>query len=289
MPRSGHPLTFCGMTLLLTVLALVAFAANSLLCRLALRGGAIDPASFTGLRLLSGAAMLLVVSGVRPNQAGTVSRRAWYPAAMLFLYAAAFSLAYVSLSAGTGALILFGAVQVTMLVAAMREGEQMGTWQWAGLAAAVGGIVYLVLPGLAAPSPVGALLMATAGMAWGLYSVHGRGSADPLGQTRRNFLFTLPLVAIFVLAWLPRLDITARGALLAVISGAVTSGLGYVIWYRALRGLRGVTASLVQLATPVLAAAGGILFLAEPLSTRLVVATTLVLGGIGLAVGRDAW
>ncbi len=272
------------MTLLLTVLALVAFAANSLLCRLALRGGAIDPASFTGLRLLSGAAMLLVVSGMRPNPGGAAPRRAWYPAAMLFLYAAAFSLAYVSLSAGTGALILFGAVQVTMLMAAMRQGERPGAMQWTGLFAAVAGIVYLVLPGLAAPSPVGALLMATAGVAWGLYSVWGRGSADPLGQTRRNFVLTIPMVAVFVLAWLPRLEVTGRGALLAVISGAVTSGLGYVIWYRALRGLSGVTASLVQLATPVLAAVGGIVFLAEPLSTRLVVATALVLGGIGLAV-----
>lgn len=272
------------MTLLLTVLAVLAFAANSLLCRLALRGGAIDPASFTSLRLLSGAAMLVVLSaGLRPRVDGDESP-SWYAAAMLFLYAAAFSFAYVSLSAGTGALLLFGAVQVTMLVSAMRRGERLGVWQWLGLAGAVAGIVYLVLPGLAAPSPAGAALMATAGVAWGLYSVHGRGALDPLGQTRRNFVLTIPMVAVLVVAWLPKLETTPRGALLAVVSGAVTSGLGYVIWYRALRGLSGVTASLVQLATPVLTALGGVLFLAEPLSARLAISAALVLGGIALAV-----
>jgi drug/metabolite transporter (DMT)-like permease len=203
---------------------------------------------------------------------------------MLFLYAAAFSFAYVSLSAGTGALILFGAVQVTMLVSAMRQGERLGTLQWAGLAAAVAGVGYLVLPGLSAPSPVGATLMAAAGVAWGLYSVRGRGAVDPLDQTRRNFLLTIPMVAVLALAWTPRMQVSRTGVLLAVISGAVTSGLGYVIWYRALRGLSGVAASLVQLATPVLAAVGGILFLAEPLSGRLAVSAALVLGGIGVAV-----
>ena len=273
-----------GMTAVLTVLAVLAFAANSLLCRLALRGGAIDPASFTSLRLVSGAVMLVVLSRFLPGRAAGSESRSWYPAAMLFLYAAAFSFAYVSLSAGTGALLLFGAVQVTMMVAAMRQGERPGRWQWAGFVAAVAGIVYLVLPGLSAPSPTGAALMVTAGVAWGLYSVRGRSAADPLGQTRRNFVLTVPMAAALALAWLPRLEVTGRGAVLAVISGAVTSGLGYVIWYRALRGLSGVSASLVQLATPVLAALGGIVFLAEPLSARLAVSTALVLGGIGVAV-----
>lgn len=275
------------MTAILTVLALLAFAANSLLCRLALRGGAIDPASFTSIRLISGAAILILAGAGMPGKAGESELgrpRSWYPAAMLFLYAAAFSFAYVSLTAGTGALLLFGAVQVTMLVSAMRQGERLGGWQWAGFVAAVAGIVYLVLPGLSAPSPTGAVLMATAGVAWGLYSVRGRGAADPLGQTRRNFMLTIPMVAVLALAYGSTLEVTWRGALLAVISGAVTSGLGYVIWYRALRGLSGVTASLVQLATPVLAALGGIVLLAEPLTGRLAVSAALVLGGIGLAV-----
>jgi len=272
-----------GMTPLLTLLALLAFAANSLLCRLALRDGAIDRASFTSVRLVSGAGRLVVMTMAgRAREAGKAGKAPWYSARMLFVYAAAFSLAYVSLSAGTGALILFGAVQVTMLVAAMRQGERLGTWQWVGFAAAVAGLVYLVLPGLAAPSPAGAALMATAGAAWGLYSVSGRGAVDPLGQTRRNFVLAIPMTVLLSLAWWPRHSASQSGILLAVISGAITSGLGYVIWYRALRGLSGVTAALVQLSTPVLAALGGIAFLGEPLSGRLLLAATLVLGGIGL-------
>ena len=282
------------MTPLLTLLALLAFAANSLLCRLALRSGAIDPASFTSVRLVSGAVMLVVVGALKARRREGAKARGrdgakaqtapWYAAAMLFLYAAAFSFAYVSLSAGTGALILFGAVQVTMLVAAMRKGERLAAWQWAGFAAAVAGLVYLVLPGLAAPSPTGAALMAIAGAAWGLYSVNGRGAADPLGQTRRNFVLAIPMTLVLSLAWWARHSTSRDGLLLAVISGAITSGLGYVIWYRALRGLSGVTAALVQLSTPVLAALGGILLLGETLNGRLALAAALVLGGIGLAV-----
>ena len=276
------------MTPLLTLLALLAFAANSLLCRMALRSAAIDPASFTAIRLVSGAVMLVIFGARRARKARrartTGGAGRWYGAVMLFLYAAAFSLAYVSLSAGTGALILFGAVQVTMLVAAIRSGERLGAFQWAGMAVAVGGLIYLVLPGLAAPPLGGATLMATAGVAWGLYSVNGRGAVDPLGQTRRNFVLTIPMALLLLLAWLPKLSVSREGVLLAVISGAITSGLGYVIWYRALRELSGVSASLVQLSTPVLAALGGIVLLSEPLSSRLFVASVLVLGGIALAV-----
>ncbi len=272
------------MTPLLTLLALLAFAANSLLCRLALRSAAIDPASFTGIRLVSGTVMLVVVGAGVAGKGGAGKAGRWYGAVMLFLYAAGFSLAYVSLSAGTGALILFGAVQVTMLIAAIRSGERLAAAQWTGMAVSVAGLIYLVLPGLAAPSLAGAALMATAGIAWGLYSVNGRGAADPLGQTRRNFVLTIPMALLFLLLWLPKLSATREGILLAVISGAITSGLGYVIWYRALRRLSGVSASLVQLSTPVLAGLGGILLLSEPLSSRLVVASVLVLGGIALAV-----
>jgi len=272
------------MTPLLTLLALLAFAANSLLCRLALRNGAIDPASFTGIRLFSGAVMLVIVGAGMAARTETRKPGGWYGAVMLFLYAAGFSLAYVSLSAGTGALILFGAVQVTMMVSAIRSGERLGAAQWAGMAVAVAGLIYLVLPGLAAPSLAGAALMATAGIAWGLYSVNGRGAVDPLGQTRRNFVLTIPMALLLLAAWLPKLSATREGILLAVVSGAITSGLGYVVWYRALRGLSGVSASLVQLSTPVLAALGGIMLLSEPATSRLMVSSVLVLGGIALAV-----
>ena len=266
-------------------MALLAFAANSILCRLALRDRAMDPAGFTAVRIASGAAMLLLVTGVGalPVRAST---RSWASAGMLFLYAAAFSFAYLSLSAGTGALLLFGSVQGTMLLVALSRGERLGGVQWLGVATAVGGLIYLVLPGLTAPSPLGAALMITAGVAWGAYSVLGRGSNDPVGQTRDNFLLAVPLALLLALAMRSTLAASGKGLLLAVVSGAITSGLGYVVWYRALRHLDGVAASLVQLATPVLAAAGGVLFLAETLSSRLLVAAVLVLGGIALSLRK---
>ena len=271
------------MTVLLAGIALLAFAANSVLCRLALRDGAIDPASFTAVRIASGALMLLVVAATARSEGGA-RPRSWRAAAMLFLYAAAFSFAYVSLSAGTGALFLFGAVQVTMLVAAMLGGERLGPLQWVGFLSAVGGLAWLVAPGVTAPSPSGALLMTGAGIAWGLYSVHGRGSSAPLLETRTNFVLAVPMALLLVLVAMKGLHLSPRGVGLAVISGAVTSGLGYVVWYRALRSLSGVSAALVQLATPVITAVGGILWLGEALTPRVVVATVLVLGGIALAI-----
>lgn len=271
------------MTVLLAGIALLAFAANSVLCRLALRDGAIDPASFTAVRIASGALMLLVVAATARSEGGA-RPRSWRAAAMLFLYAAAFSFAYVSLSAGTGALFLFGAVQVTMLVAAMLGGERLGSLQWVGFLSAVGGLAWLVAPGVTAPAPSGALLMTAAGIAWGLYSVHGRGSSAPLLETRTNFVLAVPMALLLVLVAMKGLHLSPRGVGLAVISGAVTSGLGYVVWYRALRSLSGVSAALVQLATPVITAVGGILWLGEALTHRVVVATVLVLGGIALAI-----
>lgn len=276
------------MTFLLAAIALVAFAANSVLCRLALRDGAIDPSSFTAIRVVSGALMLLLVTTTTRND-GSARRHSWYAAAMLFLYAAAFSLAYVSLSAGTGALFLFGAVQVTMLVAAMLAGERLRLPQWAGFLMAVAGLVWLVLPGVTAPSPAGALLMTVAGVAWGLYSVYGRGSAAPLLETRTNFVLAVPMALLLTLAAMKGLHLSSRGVLLAALSGAITSGLGYVVWYRALSRLSGISAGLVQLATPVITATGGILFLGEALSHRVVIATVLVLGGIALAITAKAY
>jgi drug/metabolite transporter (DMT)-like permease len=205
---------------------------------------------------------------------------------MLFLYAVPFSFSYVSLSTGTGALILFGAVQATMLIAGVASGERPLPLQWTGIALAIGGLVYMVLPGVSAPSPTGSALMAVAGVAWGLYSLRGRGAEDPLAETGANFVRSVPLaVAVSVIA-LGDLHLTARGAALAVASGAAASGLGYVIWYAALRGLSATAAAIVQLSVPVLAALGGVVFMGETISRRLLIASALILGGVLLALTR---
>jgi drug/metabolite transporter (DMT)-like permease len=268
-------------TALLTALALLAFAANSILCRLALGSGSIDAANFTTIRLVSGAVALLLIASL----SGRASAR-WNPisAAMLFAYAIAFSFAYRQLTAGTGALLLFGAVQLTMLVIAIGQGERPPVTEWLGLALAAGGLVYLVLPGLHAPPWLGSVLMMAAGVAWGVYSVRGRGATNPVGETARNFaLAALPAVALSVLAHLGA-NISNRGALLAAISGIVTSGVGYVIWYAALPRLTAARAALVQLAVPLLAAASGVALLGETLTPRLVWAGVLILGGIAVAI-----
>lgn len=272
---------------LLVALSLCAFAANSILCRLALRDGSIDPASFTAVRLLAGAVMLVAVAGWGERRASRVVRRAWSSGFMLFLYAAAFSFAYVSLTAGTGALLLFGSVQVTMLLLAYHGGERLVGRQWVGLVIAVAGLVYLLSPGVSAPPVLGAGLMLVSGTAWGFYSVRGRGAPDPLGQTRTNFVLAAPMALVPLLATWPGLHLTRAGVLLAVVSGAVTSGLGYVVWYRALRHVTGIGAALVQLATPVLTAVAGVFFLGEVLGLRLVVAGVMVLGGIWAGVRSD--
>lgn len=267
----------------LTVAALVAFAANSILCRMALLGHLIDPASFTAIRLASGAATLSLVVGWRvrglPPRAGQ-----WRSAAALFAYAIAFSLAYVSLDAGTGALILFGSVQLTMILAGLRAGERPRATEWIGLGLALGGLVILVRPGLSAPAPLGAGLMALAGMAWGVYSLRGRGSTAPLQNTAGNFVLTVPAAALVMLVAGSTGSWTSRGVLLAVASGALASGAGYAVWYAALPALTATRAALVQLSVPVLAAAGGVLLLGEALPLRLPIAATLVLGGVALAV-----
>ncbi len=267
-----------------TLFALVAFASNSILCRLALASSRIDPATFTTVRVASGAAMLALIASLRRARAPEDTRAGWVSAAFLFVYAIAFSFSYVSLSAGTGALILFGCVQTTMLGAALRAGERPRAIEWLGVATAIAGLVYLVLPGLAAPSPAGAALMAAAGVAWGLYSLRGRGSRDPLADTARNFLCAVPFTLAVSLAALSRAHASRDGVLLAAASGAISSGIGYVIWYAALRGLSATRAATVQLSVPVIAALGGIAFLGEHLTTRLVVAATLILGGVGVTL-----
>lgn len=273
-------------TIALTVAAMLAFAANSILCRLALAQGGIDPASFGSLRLVSGALMLALVLRLRGRPQAVPARIDWLAAAMLFAYVAFFSFAYLSLSAGTGALILFGAVQLTMLGAGLRAGESFGALGWLGFLLAAAGLVWLVLPGVSAPEPLGAALMAVAGVAWGVYSLRGRGVADPLAATAGNFLRAAPLALILSLLLALQAHIDAFGTALALASGALTSGLGYVIWYAALPGLTALRAATVQLSVPLIAALGGVLFMAEAISLRLLLAGVAILGGIALVLLR---
>ena len=272
-----------GRTAGLTVAALVAFAANSILCRLALGAGAIDGASFTTVRILSGAVLLAVLGRL---QRGRVAHDGgtWLEAFLLFLYAITFSFAYRSLSAGTGALILFSSVQITMIVAGLREGERPALPEWVGLFLALGGLVGLVLPGLTAPSAPGAALMGSAGMAWGLYSLRGRGALDPVAATRGNFTRAVVPVLGVSLICSSQMHGSARGMALAILSGAGASGLGYVAWYAALRGLTATRAAIVQLSVPLLVAMTGVLFLSESLSLRFLGSATALMGGVAMAV-----
>lgn len=268
----------------LTVLALLAFAANSILCRLALREGGIDPVGFTLLRLASGAAMLALL--VRWRRRTRPVAGDWGSAFALFGYALAFSLAYVELTAGTGALLLFGAVQLTMVAFGLRQGERWTATQALGALLALGGLAWLVWPGLQAPPWAAATLMAGAGIAWGAYSWRGRAVVDPLRSTAGNFYRAAPLAVLPCLAFLPHLRPDAIGAACAVLSGAVASGLGYAVWYSVLPALGAKTAANAQLAVPVIAALAGVAVLGEPIGWRLAIAAAAVLGGIALAARR---
>jgi drug/metabolite transporter (DMT)-like permease len=276
-------------TLVCTVFALVAFAMNSVLCRLALGASTIDAASFSTVRLLSGALALLLISAAFKKEFSTPRAGNWTSATLLFLYAIAFSLAYISLSAGTGALILFGSVQATMLIAALRSGERPHALEWLGLLLALAGLFYLVFPGLTAPRPFSSALMAVAGISWGFYSLRGRGTRDPLSDTTGNFVRALPFVFVTSLAVLGKFHVSPKGLVFAVLSGALASGVGYVVWYTALKGLTATRAATVQLVVPVLAALGGVALLAEEITLRLLLAALMILGGVGLALsGRKA-
>jgi drug/metabolite transporter (DMT)-like permease len=271
-------------TTLLTLLALVAFAGNSVLCRMALTHTAIDPASFSSIRLASGAVTLWLIvrcRRVRPELGGS-----WSSAGALFIYAASFSFAYVTLPAGAGALLLFGAVQATMIGAGLWAGERMSPGQWGGFILALGGLVALLLPGLSTPSLGGAVLMLTAGAAWGMYSLQGRGLDDPTGATAGNFLRTLPLAGLLSVAGWPWMRWDGTGVFYAVLSGALASGVGYAVWYAALRGLTATHAATVQLTVPVLAALGGVAFLGEPITVRQAIAAAAILGGVALVLLR---
>ena len=269
--------------LLLTTCALLAFAGNSLLCRLALQQSGIDPASFTTLRLGSGAAMLWLL--VRLRGGGRSLGGGWPAALALFLYAAGFSYAYLSLPTGTGALILFGAVQASMIGYGLWRGERLGRQQLWGLTLAGAGLVGLLLPGASAPSLPGSLLMLTAGVAWGCYSLLGQGSAQPLRDTAGNFLRTLPLAGLLSSLTLSGATLDSAGVAFALTSGALASGLGYALWYGVLPALAATTAATVQLSVPLLAALGGVVLLAEPITLRLALAAAAILGGIALVIG----
>jgi drug/metabolite transporter (DMT)-like permease len=268
----------------LTACTLVAFAANSLFCRLALQADLIDPVSFSTVRLASGALVLAPLSWFLGRQRTSVpGGGSWGSGLALFVYALAFSLAYISLDTGIGALILFGTVQATMIGMGLKSGEQPHPLQWLGLVTALGGLVYLVSPGITAPDPRGGLLMAISGIAWGLYSVRGKRVAGPVFSTAGNFVRAVPMAAAASLLALSFLHAQETGIILAVISGSITSGLGYVLWYKALRGLTTTQAAVVQLLVPVLAAFGGVAFLAEQISLRLALSSVLILGGVAMA------
>lgn len=271
---------------ILTSVTMIAFAANSVLARLALGDSAIDPASYTFVRIASGALVLVLLaraaSGSGPQQTMRAGDR--ISAAALLAYAAGFSYAYLALDTGTGALILFACVQATMIGTAIAFGDRPSMTEWAGLTAAFGAFIWLVSPGLSAPDPLGAALMAVAGIAWGVYSLKGRGQGDPLAATAGNFALAVPaaaiLFAVSVMSW----QASAFGLLMAVLSGAVASGLGYALWYRALRQLTPTRAAIVQLTVPVIAAGGGVAFRGEPLTARFVIASVVILGGVALAI-----
>lgn len=272
----------------LTSLTMVAFASNSVLCRMALGKGSIDAASFTAIRLVSGVVVLSLLVLVNKQERDNVGKASWFGAAMLFLYAVAFSYAYLSLPTGTGALILFGAVQITMILATLMGGTRLHVSEWAGLLIAFGGLVYLCLPSATAPSPLGFVLMAVAGAAWGIYTMNGRGSVAPLHDTQTNFMRTLPFVAVLALPMWWDAEASAKGVLLAMLSGGLASGVGYAMWYSALEFISSTQAAVVQLSVPVIAALGGVLLLSESVTPRLIISAAMVLGGILLVLaGRD--
>jgi len=282
---------FSLRTILLISLTMMFFAANSLLARLALRAGEIDGASFTSVRILAGAATLLVLTSFRREGISAARRHSSLRSGFaLFSYAITFSFGYLSLNAGMGTLVLFAAVQMTMLGIGVARGERTQPSEWTGLAVAFGGLVYLVSPGIAAPSPIGVSLMAVSGAAWGYYSLAAKNVSSPIAATAGNFTRAVPFAAgALISIWLfghPYASWSGVG--LAATSGAVTSGLGYSLWYIAVKDLRTSMAAIVQLTVPVLAAAAGVILLGEPLTWRLTLASGAILGGVALALlGRN--
>ncbi len=268
----------------LTSLALIAFAANSVLCRLALGSGAIDAASFTVIRLITGVIVLVVIATTQYKSDLIQTRGSWQASFMLLLYAITFSYAYISLDTGTGALILFGSVQITMILLSFIAGTRLQHMEWIGIVVAFSGFIYLVLPGVSAPSLSGFLLMTTAGIAWGIYTLKGRQSTNPLMDTTFNFARTIPFIIILLLLTFRNAEFSLEGVVLASLSGGLASGVGYTIWYSALNGLSSTQAAVVQLSVPIIAALGGVVFMSESITFRLLLSTSLILGGIILVI-----
>ena len=269
-----------------TIFALLAFAANSILCRMALRVATIDPLTFTSIRIVSGAITLALLLQFRTRRVAVGG--SWISALQLIGYAATFSVAYTALTAGTGALLLFGAVQIVMIAAGYRAGERINRAVAIGWLAAIGGIIALTLPSVSSPPPLASFLMLLAGIAWGLYSLRGRRSSEPIAETAGNFLRAVPFALLLNALMFSKAFYTSRGVLLAVLSGALASGLGYAAWYTALPRMRSMTAANLQLCVPVIAALFGAFLFKEAITTRLIVASIFVLGGVFVATRAAA-
>jgi drug/metabolite transporter (DMT)-like permease len=269
---------------LFTAFALIAFAANSVLNRLALGGNMMDAGSYITLRLVSGAITLWLINAFSKRNIGWKLRGSPLSAFLLFLYGVCFSFAYRSLTSGTGAFILFGTVQTTMLTVGLSRGEKPHILEWLSLLIALSGLMYILFPGLSAPDPLGAFLMVTTGIAWAFYTLRGKGVKDPLETTATNFIFSVPMILCIYFLNFPKTHVNTEGVAYAVASGAIASGVGYVVWYAALRGLTTTQAALLQLSVPVIAAFGGIIFLSETLTTRLIIGGILIIGGVTLAL-----
>ncbi|MEL4454545.1 DMT family transporter [Lutimonas vermicola] len=273
-----------AQTVIYTFLALSAFAANSVICRLALKEKAIDPGLFTGIRLISGASVLAILVFLSRGDRSSYSKGSWVSGFVLFLYAAAFSYAYITLETGTGALIIFGSVQITMIAYSLLSGYKMSVWEWLGVFLSIAGFVYLMLPDAKTPSVSGFVLMTISGVSWGLYSIRGRDSKNPLNETAFNFLRATPFLMLLLFFIAKDANASTKGILLALLSGTITSGIGYTIWYMALKELSSIQASIVQLFVPVLAAIGGVIFVGELISSKLIIASLMILGGVFLLI-----
>lgn len=259
---------------------MLAFATNSILCRYALQGDEIDASSFTAIRLLSGAISLLLLVSIKKRGLVNIKQGSWLTSLVLFVYAVTFSYAYISLNTGAGALILFASVQLTMVLVSLFKGKMLSIFEWIGLITAFSGLSYLLLPGVTPPPIIGSVLMVISGVAWGFYTLAGKGATNPLLKTTNHFLRTIPFIAILFLFTFEDSSISTAGLLLAITSGAMTSGLGYAIWYLALNGLTVTQAAVAQLTVPIIATFGGVLFVNESVTMQLIIATVLVLGGM---------